>query len=45
MRVDQCPKNLRQCPEGSCPSYPCWAYEEHLNKLDRDKKDRDSGWE
>jgi hypothetical protein len=45
MKVDSCPKNLNHCPEASCPLYPCWAYDQHMDGMDKDKKERDSGWE
>ncbi|NQU78642.1 hypothetical protein HQ545_02635 [Candidatus Woesearchaeota archaeon] len=45
MRVDNCPKNLRDCPESGCPMHPCWAYEQHMAGVDRNNKKQDSGWE
>jgi hypothetical protein len=45
MNVDNCPKNLNKCPEQHCPMYPCWAYDQHMENQDKDKRDRDAGWE
>lgn len=45
MKVDQCPKKMKHCPKGQCPEYPCWAVEQHLDNVDREIKNNDSGWE
>jgi len=45
MRIDGCPKNLKDCPGKMCPLYPCWAVEDYLNKQDRNKRNKDEGWE
>jgi len=45
MKIENCPKNLKHCPEKICPEFPCWAYEKNLDKLDKEKKVRDEGWE
>ena len=45
MRIDNCPKGLNHCPEASCPIYPCWAYDQHLDKMDKEKQLKDDGWE
>jgi hypothetical protein len=45
MKIDQCPKNMKNCPESICPMYPCWAYEKHAGGKDRQQKAKDQGWE
>ncbi|MBW2967359.1 hypothetical protein KY362_02630 [Candidatus Woesearchaeota archaeon] len=45
MRIENCPKKLNNCPEANCPSYPCWAFDQHMDMLDRDKSKKDEGWE
>jgi hypothetical protein len=45
MMIENCPKGLNNCPEKGCPEFPCWAYEQHMEKMDKEKKEKDSGWE
>lgn len=45
MKIPDCPNNLKVCPKSMCPKFPCWAYDNHLDKLDKEKKSRDDGWE
>ena len=44
MKVPNCPKNLHSC-EKHCPMFSCWAYDEYLSKLEREKKQEDRDWE
>jgi len=41
MRIKNCPKRLNNCDK-QCPLYPCWAYEDQIEKENKKSKD---GWE
>jgi hypothetical protein len=45
LKIPGCPKNIKDCPRQMCPLFPCFAYEEHLDRMDKAKSSRDRGWE
>jgi hypothetical protein len=45
MKVPDCPKNLKRCPEDSCPIHPCWAFIKHSDRLEKEQLEKDDGWE
>ena len=44
MKVENCPKKLNSCTN-MCPEYPCWAYDEHMNRKDADTRKQNDGWD